>query len=177
MKNRRSGQLIRFLNIGFLIINISAFITILLMGQKPLPSLENRDIRSVSFLQEKLLLTREQNQEVLKMSESIFRRYNRTLDLICQNNVSLLEEMAKQEPDQEQLRRLTARIGRMHMNLKNLTVEYFDNVRSICTQEQNARLASLFAQMMQLDLQCQSCSHTECPQKQRLSHIASGGQN
>lgn len=154
MKRSTPPRLIRLLNYALLVVNITALITILLMNKPAETTEATRDIRSVRFMQEQLDLTEEQYNEVVEMSERTFHRYNRTMEIICQTNFRLLEEMARQEPNHDEIRRLTARIGRLYANLKNLTVEYFEMVRSICTEEQNARLAALFLDIMELDNQC-----------------------
>ncbi len=168
----RYTGLIRWLNYALLVINVTAFSTILFSvffsggGEA-----QARDIRSLRFLKEQLDLTNEQYYEVVQQSDRTFRRYNYTLDLLCDANISLLEELASQEPDEVQLERMTRRIGNMHTNLKNLTVEYFQHVRSVCTEEQNALLASLFKEIMQLEAQCEQCNRVECPRQERLDQI------
>lgn len=170
MKQIFSKRWIKILNLALLIVNITALSTLLLVRPTAADSQDNRDIRSVGFLREQLQLTDQQYEQVMVLSERTFRKYNTTMDLLCQANLTLLDEMAQQEPDQEQLRRLTLRIGRMHTNLKNLTVEYFEAVRSICTQEQNAQLASLFRVIMQLQTSCDQCQRQDCPGKEGNSN-------
>ena len=164
-------RLIRLLNYALLVVNVTALATLLFLNRTVEDKESARDIRSVRFLQEQLDLTNEQFNEIMAMSERTFQRYNRTLDLICQTNIKLLEEMAKQDPDQDMLRRHTGLIGRLHTNLQNLTVEYFDMVRGICSEEQNALLAVLFKEMMQLEDQCIQCVLPNCDRQEQLQQL------
>lgn len=168
MKSMFSSRRLRVLNLALLIVNITALATLLLSRPSAADEPQQRDIRSVGFLRQQLHLSDQQFEEVTALSERTFRKYNTTLDLLCQANLALLEEMTRTQPDQIQLRRLTQRIGRMHTNLKNLTVEYFESVRSICTQEQHAQLASLFRVMMQLQTQCDQCERGDCPAREGM---------
>ncbi len=172
----RYARFIRWLNLVLLVVNLAAFATILFIiffdGDE---TEQARDIRSLRFLREQLDLTDEQYHEVVQLSDRTFRRYNYTLDLLCDANISLLEELASQEPDEVQLDRMTRRIGTMHTNLKNLTVEYFQHVRSVCSEEQITLLASLFKEIMQLEKQCEQCNRVECPRQERLNQIGMPG--
>lgn len=161
----------RRLNIALLIVNLSALATIVFMARPGDPAETTRDIRSVHFLREQLDLTDEQFHEIVDMSERTFQRYNRTLELICRTNVRLLEEMARQKPDANELRRMTGLIGRLHTNLKNLTVEYFETVRGICSEEQNAKLAFIFKDIMQLEAQCEQCNIPDCESRDQLLQV------
>jgi hypothetical protein len=171
MKSSSPSRLIRLLNIALLVVNITALITLLMMNKSAETTETTRDIRSVRFLQEQLDLTEGQYNEVVVMSERTFHRYNRTLEIICRTNFRLLEEMARQEPDHEEMRRLTARVGRLHANLKNLTVEYFEMVRNICTEEQNTKLASLFLDIMQLENQCEGYDMSQEELREYLNQL------
>ncbi|GEM_PF-389651 len=169
MSINRPFRHIQWLNYALLVVNVTALATILLTASAEGKSDQKRkDIRSIRFLKEQLDLTDEQYYEVVQQSDRTFRRYNYTLDLLCDANISLLEEMARQDPDPVKIERLTRRIGTMHTNLKNLTVEYFDNVRSVCTEDQNTMLASLFKMIMQLEARCEQCNRVDCPRKERL---------
>ncbi len=162
---------IKWLNYGLLIINITALATLLFFRNAPVLPNESPDIRSVRFLKDRLELSDQQYREVLQMSDKTFRKYNYVLDMLCEANVDMLEEMASASPDGEKLDRITRRIGRMHAVLKNLTIDYFDSVRSICNPEQSQKLTHLFKEIMQLDLQCDQCNRTSCPRKERLSQL------
>ncbi|HDJ34479.1 MAG TPA: periplasmic heavy metal sensor [Bacteroidetes bacterium] len=171
MDQIKVNRSIRWLNYLLLIINLTALCTLIFFRPHHEPDRENLQVTSLEFLREELGLTGEQYQEVVRLDETTYRTYHLIIDLLCEANIELLEELAKETPDQEVLDRLTRKIGNLNTSLKKATIRHFDHIRSICNEEQKARLIGIFKEIMQLEEQCEICNRKECPRKTRLENL------
>ena len=70
----KKQRIIKWLNIFLLVINISAFVTLLLMNNKSAPaeSTSNNYFTSDAFLKEELKISKEQYKEIVKLDYKIF---------------------------------------------------------------------------------------------------------
>lgn len=171
MDQIKVNRSVRWLNYLLLIINLTALCTLIFFRPHHEPETENLQVTSLEFLREELGLTDEQYQEVVRLDESTYRTYHLIIDLLCEANIELLEELTKETPDQEVLDRLTKKIGNLNTSLKKATIRHFDHIRSICNEEQKARLIGIFKEIMQLEEQCDICNRKECPRKIRLENL------
>jgi len=173
MDQIKKNRAIRWLNYLLLIINITALITLLFAGRTTTTNIEQKENQelSVKFLKERLNLSESQYQELIKLSEKTFRAYHVNLDLLCEANITLLEEMSKDEVNHEEIEKIVKKIGNINATLKRNTVKHFELVKSICTKEQKDDLVMIFKEIMQLEQQCEICNRKECPRKERLNNI------
>jgi len=171
MDQNKLNRAIRWFNYLLLIINLSALLTLVFFKSAGGTGESQQAVTSLEFLRDELGLTNEQYQVVIKIDEKTFRTYHLVVDLLCEANIELLEEMSKEMPDQGELDRLARRIGNLNTTLKKETIKHFEHIRSICDEEQKARLTALFKEIMQLEEQCELCNRKECPRKERLDNI------
>lgn len=166
----KKQRIIKWLNIFLLVINISAFVTLLLMNNKSAPaeSTSNNYFTSDAFLKEELNLSNEQYKEIVKLDYKIFRGYQSLLDMQCEANFSLLAELLQDNPNKKKMDSIASRIGKYHASLKRQTIKHFMNLRNICTEDQSESLNQLIKDMMELDEQCKFCNKKQCARRESL---------
>ncbi len=170
METFKRNRISKWLNIFLLVINISAFTTILLMNEKTAPKVIENKFSSDIFLKEKLDLTKEQFQTISEMDAKIFRVYQNLLDMQCEAHFKLLDELLLEQPSAERLDSIAKNIGRLHAGLKKQTIKHFTNIRSICDEEQEQLLDQLLIDMMGLGDQCQYCNKELCDRRDQLEN-------
>ncbi len=169
----KKQRIINWLSIFLLVINISAFTTLLLMNSKsdPIDSNSTEHFKSNEFLKEALNLTEEQYKEVSSMDHKIFRVYQNILDMQCESNFKILEELCSEQPNMQYMDSLAKQIGNLHTGLKRQTIKHFMNIRSVCTEEQSHLLDKLIKDMMELDDQCKYCNKKYCSRRESLKKL------
>lgn len=174
MEPAKRQRIVRWLNIFLLIINISAIATMLLMSGTPAHVNASADVNasaqfsSDEFLRKRLNLTDEQYRDISEMDAKIFRVYQSIIDMQCENQFKLLNELSKEEPDREVMDSLVVNIGRLHTGLKRQTIKHFTNIRSVVDDEQEKLLEQLLIDMMQMNRQCRFCNKTDCDRRNQL---------
>ena len=166
----KKQRIINWLSIFLLVINISAFATLLLMNNNPTTIAETTEYyKSDAFLKEALNLTDEQYNKVSFMDYKIFRVYQNILDMQCESNFKLMAELSSEDPNQQKMDSIAKQIGGLYTGLKRQTIKHFMNIRSICTDEQSLLLDQLIMDMMELDDQCKYCNKEYCSRRESLS--------
>lgn len=168
----KKQRIINWLSIFLLVINISAFATLLLMNNNTSTSnvLESSEhYKSDAFLKEALNLTDEQYDKVSCMDYKIFRIYQNILDMQCESNFKLMAELSSENPNQQKMDSIAKQIGGLYTGLKRQTIKHFMNIRSICTDEQSLLLDKLIKDMMVLDDQCKYCNKEYCSRRESLN--------
>ncbi len=161
---------IKWLNLFLLVINISAFITILVMNHQTGNSgSTGTSYSSDSFLKKELNLSEEQYQALTKLDGDVFRSYQLLLDKQCELNFGLLEELSSDNPSKANLDSIAERIGHYQTLLKKQTIRHFINIRSLCTPEQQQLLDNLLKDMMELGDQCKYCNKKDCERRSSIS--------
>lgn len=161
---------VKWLNIFLLVINISAFITILLMNRESGQSTASgTSYSSDTFLKEELKLTDEQYAALTKLDGDVFRSYQLLLDKQCELNFGLLYELSSENPSKSNLDSIAERIGHYQTLLKKQTVRHFTNIRSLCTPDQVKLLDNLLKDMMELGDQCKYCNKKDCERRSSIS--------
>ncbi len=61
----------------------------------------------------------------------------------------MLSEIAKVNPNQDKLDKLSRNIGNLHYELKKLSISHFMELKEICNKEQQEDLQKLFMRMME----------------------------
>lgn len=167
----KKQRIINWLSIFLLVINISAFATLLLMNNNSTSIISEspEHYQSDEFLKEALNLTDEQYKEVSAMDYKIFRIYQNILDMQCESNFKLMEELSSEYPNKHVMDSIAKQIGGLYTGLKRQTIKHFMNIRSICTDEQSLLLDKLIKDMMFLDDQCKYCNKEYCSRRDALN--------
>jgi len=161
---------IKWLNLFLLVINISAFITILFMNRNTVSG-DSRDSSYTSdmFLKDELKLDDEQYAKLAKLDGDVFRSYQVLLDKQCELNFGLLEELSAENPSKANLDSIAERIGHFQTLIKKQTIRHFTNIRSLCNPEQEVLLDKLLQEMMEVGDQCKYCNKKDCERRNSIS--------
>ncbi len=108
---------------------------------------------------------------LIMRSSSSLRTYNLVLDMMCETNVAMIEELARPESDPAVLDSLAKKIGVLNTSLRRHTSDYFVNLKAICNDDQQQKLTLIFKQMMQLEQQCETCNKIDCPRRERINNL------
>lgn len=163
----KKQRILIWLNIFLLVINISAFVTFLLMNKVEKPERDDR-FSSDEFLKTELGLSDEQFRAVSAQNNNVFRVYQAFLDMKCELNFKLIEELSSEQPSDSVMNSLATRIGVMDGNIKKQTVIHFKNIRSICNDEQKILLDQLLKDMLDAGEQCKYCNKINCSRRDQL---------
>lgn len=168
----KTNRILLWFNLIIILIISSAVITFIIMKRSGDRVQDDaRGINSVEILRTELGLTDDQYRKVLIENDRTLRTYNLVLDMMCETNVAMIEELAKKESDQEVLDSLARKIGNLNTSLRRQTSDYFMQIKNLCDDEQQRRLALIFKKMMQLEEQCETCNKKDCPRKERIDNI------
>uniref|UniRef100_UPI003217434A hypothetical protein n=1 Tax=uncultured Draconibacterium sp. TaxID=1573823 RepID=UPI003217434A len=163
----KKQQTIKWLNIFLLIINLSAFATFLYMNQaQNIDPAEGHN--SDEYLKEQLHLTNDQYKKVIELDQKVFRDYQVLIDIQCETNFELIKELSSENPSEEELKRLTEKIGKYHSLVKKQTVQHFQNIKSVCNETQIVLLDNLLLEMMEAGNQCRYCNKATCSRRNQL---------
>lgn len=163
----KKQQTIKWLNIFLLIINISAFATFLYMNQSQ--DTNTSDVYSSDeYLKDELNLSDDQYKQIIEMDQKVFRNYQVLIDIQCETNFQLIKELSSENPSDEELKRLADKIGKYHSAVKRQTVNHFQNIKSVCNEEQKLLLDNLLLEMMEAGDQCQYCNKANCSRRNQL---------
>ena len=169
MEAQKKSRITKWLNIFMLVINISAISTILLMNSSTPAEVVSDQFSSDEFLREKLDLTDAQFTEISALDAKIFRVYQSIIDMQCEEQFKLLNELAQDDPSAQYMDSLAMNIGRLHTGIKRQTIKHFMNVRTIVDDEQEVLLDQILIGMMEMNKQCQFCNKTDCDRRKQLS--------
>lgn len=168
----KTNRILLWFNLILILIITSAVVTFLVMrssGEKQ--SGDPGVINSMDMLRKELSLTDEQYRKVLVENDRTTRTYNIVFDMMCETNVAMIEELAREDSDPAVLDSLSRKVGTLSASLRRHTTDYFMNLKSICNDDQQKELTEIFKRMMQLDELCESCNKRECPRRERINNI------
>lgn len=107
-----------------------------------------QDEQGARFFFDRLDLTTDQTGPV----REAYREYNRATNHLVHElrflRVDMVEQMTKADPDTVRLNEIYREIGSLHEALKRKTAEYYLQLRSICTTEQQLKLDAIFRDMV-----------------------------
>lgn len=167
----KQQRTLKWLNIFLLIINLSAFATLLFMNSGASSEVgQGSKVRSDQFLKQELNLSDEQFQTLVKLDGDVNRSYQLLLDKQCEFNFEMLEELSSANPSKITLDSIANRYGKYQTLLKRQTIRHFMNVRSVCNDEQILLLDNLLQSMMELDEKCAECNKLNCERRDRISN-------
>ena len=168
----KTNRIVLWFNLVLILIIGSAIITFIIMNRSDdRVSADKGGITSIEMLRRELSLSDDQYRKVLVENDKTLRTYNLVLDMMCETNVAMIEELAKKESDPAVLDSLARKIGTLNTSLRRHTGEYFLQLKSICDDEQQQKLTIIFKKMMQLEEQCETCNKKDCPRKERINNI------
>ena len=167
----KTNRILLWLNLIFILIIGSALATFIIMNTSDDKPADNGDLNSADMLRTELGLSPEQYKVVLVENDRTLRTYNLVLDMMCETNVAMIEELAKEKTDPAVLDSLARKIGALNTSLRRHTGEYFLNLKDICDDEQKQKLTQIFKNMMQLEEQCETCNKKDCPRKERINNL------
>ena len=170
METTKRHRITKWLNIFLLTVNISAFITILYFNKQTIPDASNKKFTSDEYLKTALNLTEEQYKEITLLDNKVYRLYQTVLDMQCEANFLMLDELLRDNPSRERLDSIAKRTGQYHTSLKRQTINHFMNVKSICNEDQIILLNQLLMDMMQMAESCRYCNKLECDRRDRLNN-------
>ncbi len=92
------------------------------------------------FFKEELNLSNKQHREF----QDIRHQYHQNSDIILKkmeiNRNDLLTELGKEKSDTIILNRLSNDLGYLHTELKNLTIQYYLDMKEVCNEKQKIKL-------------------------------------
>jgi len=139
-----------WLNVFLLVINISAISTILLTNSSSPAVVESDQFSSDEFLREALDLSNEQFRQISEMDAKIFRVYQSVIDMQCEEQFKLLNELTQEVPNAQYMDSLATNIGRLHTGIKRQTIKHFMNIKTIVDDEQLVLLDHILIDMMEM---------------------------
>lgn len=100
------------------------------------------------FFREQLNLNQEQGNQFRELN----RNYNRsareiTIQLEKLRN-EMVAELGKTELAKEKLEEITKTIGELHTQLKNVTIDYYLGMKTVCDDNQKEKLNEIFQSML-----------------------------
>lgn len=100
------------------------------------------------FFREELNL---QSEQVNKFREWN-REFNRTGWTITHEledlRIEMIAELGKETPDQNKLETISNDIGKLHSELKKVTIDYYMKMKNECNEEQQKKLNEIFMSML-----------------------------
>jgi Spy/CpxP family protein refolding chaperone len=103
------------------------------------------------FFREQLNLDAVQTDRFREINRDYYLKTNGlTLDLEKLRR-EMIDRIAEDKPDTLRLHAISQDIGKKHEELKNLTIEYYLRMKSVCTKEQQEKLYNFFLGMVQKD--------------------------
>lgn len=168
----KTNRILLWFNLILLIVIISASVTFLVMKTSDNKASDDTAvINSMDLLRKELKLSGDQYKKVLVENDRTVRTYNLVLDMMCETNVAMLEELSRHDSDPEVLDSLARKIGVLSTSLRRHTTDYFVNLKRICNEEQQQQLTVIFKRMMQLEEQCETCNKKDCPRRERINNL------
>ena len=73
------------------------------------------------------------------------------LEKMDENRNDILTELGKETSDTMNLKKLSKDLGYLHAELKNLTMNYYLDMKAICNEKQKVKLFQIFKNMVNLN--------------------------
>jgi Spy/CpxP family protein refolding chaperone len=140
------NQLIFWMLVFILVINVAAMATFFIRTAKPVPVSPVSTTGKQGFaLQNVLGLTNAQKEKVNSINE-IFRATSEPImQDIRQRKTDLLDELSKENSDTLKIMNLAAQVGESQTRLQVLNAKQFLEIKKICTPEQTKKLTGLYS--------------------------------
>ncbi len=90
--------------------------------------------------------------EQLQAFNNYNRQFNSEAGLVSERmeelRLKMVEELALEEPDTALLNEIASEFGQLHKEMKELTMDYYFNLKSVSDEEQRERLHFMFRDML-----------------------------
>jgi len=103
------------------------------------------------FFYEQLGLTSDQRNQFFVFNKEFNQDARLIADKMNSLRYTLIKEMARSNPDRSKLDEICTNIGSLHSELKEITVDYYLKMKSICDPQQQKLLNELFEMMLEPD--------------------------
>ncbi|RIH65979.1 periplasmic heavy metal sensor [Mariniphaga sediminis] len=88
----------------------------------------------------------------LEVFRELNRDFNRTAWQINRQleslRIEMVMEMGEKDPDKQKLEAISKEVGQLHTQLKNKTIDYYLEMKGVCTEEQQQKLKELFLSVL-----------------------------
>ena len=115
---------------------------------EPVQKTEMPNEQRTRFLVEQLNLNVEQADQFRNLNRTFNRTANPVTHELEQLRLEMLEELAASQPDKDKLENIAREIGDLHTELKETTIDFYLQMKSICTVEQQTKLYQIFHSML-----------------------------
>lgn len=145
------------------VFNVSALATVLFMRfqtkndasviqeteseQEELSKIELPQGRYALWFRDQLRLNNEQFDVFRNANRKYHQQGAAILDELAATRNGIVTELGKEYPDEGELKYLSERIGELHVQLKELTINYYLSMKEVCTPEQEQKLYEIFKAM------------------------------
>ncbi|KJF42945.1 periplasmic heavy metal sensor [Draconibacterium sediminis] len=102
------------------------------------------------FFREQLNLQPDQVDYFRELNRNYNRSARRISDQLSLLRVEMVEEMGKAETNTTKLHAISSEIGEMHKTLKDLTIDYYLDMKAVCDENQQEKLKEIFLSMTKL---------------------------
>ncbi|MFH1159870.1 MAG: periplasmic heavy metal sensor [bacterium] len=150
-------RVLLFSIIILVLLNVGTLVTIwflwrppkeVLIRELPPPPPPPPPISVQAVMSTELNLTPEQSLHFKKASERFMHRSEDILRVYHRDKRRMLEELAMDRPDSVLLGHLTAELGKQQTDLERVMVDYFLEIRHVCTPKQQAKLKGIIDQVL-----------------------------
>ena len=105
------------------------------------------------FFRDELNLTNDQLEQFRAVNRN-FNRMARGIETrLAELQKAMIDELGRSNPDTAQLDNIAKEIGENHHELKKVTITFYLDLKTICTEEQQVRLHDIFQSMLDKDSQ------------------------
>lgn len=96
------------------------------------------------FFREQLSLRQDQMDTFRELNRDYNRSARRISDQLETLRITMVEEMGKTNPSEKNLNSISDSIGKLHTDLKKVTIQYYLDMKAICDADQQLKLNEVF---------------------------------
>jgi Spy/CpxP family protein refolding chaperone len=156
MVKQKTYRLLVWAVIILLATNISIAVSFLVHKKQDQNNLEKQEQAAIEvpteqrtkFFIEQLSLSPEQIVPIREFNRYYNRATNEVASKLEGLRVEMVGELGKENPDKNRLNEITAEIGNLHKELKNITIEYYQQMKNVCDTQQREKLNKIFMSMV-----------------------------
>lgn len=96
------------------------------------------------YFKQQMGFSNEQMQIFRVANRSFHQKANQIVSAIEEQKRLLFKELTTEKPDREQINKISARIGKEHQELKEITATFYLTLKEACSPEQKVKLENIF---------------------------------
>lgn len=104
------------------------------------------------FFRDQLNLSTKQHRAFQVIRQDYHKNSDIILEKMTKNRHTIITELGKNKSDTLMLKSLSTELGSLHTALKNRTIQYYLDMKDVCTEEQKVKLFQTFKAMVDADL-------------------------